>query len=206
MWSLLRRSALHRLAHAPACSNTAGEVGARKVHAHAACFSRSDAVAGPDWGSGREARLAYEREVSARRKKWRSAHTAKVAALATAKHQRLEAEAAARAERRAAQAATVVRRDTSAEDEAEAARLVRLTRTFAGASVSNTTALTPPGAHMQAEARQHRLSHWQRRQAALQVARARREEELLARSATWVQPQQLDARIAHALAHPVLLT
>ena len=198
MWALRRGGQ----AALPAWKGAAG-CGWREVHSSAAAAAGRGP--GPDWGVARDARLAYEREVSARRKEWQAAHAAKVSAQAAAKAARLEAEAGARAEKRAAKAAAVGKRDTRAEDEAAAAEQARLVRWLA-ACCCVCCATDTPLSHTQAEARQHRLSRWQRRQAALEVARGRRHEELLARSSGWVSPAQLDARIAHALAHPVSLS
>jgi hypothetical protein len=47
-----------------------------------------------------------------------------------------------------------------------------------------------------------RLGRWKRREAALSVARAQREEMLLAKSGSWVTWQTLDDRIAKALNSP----
>jgi len=50
-----------------------------------------------------------------------------------------------------------------------------------------------------------RLTRWQRRQAALAVARQRREAALLAQSSKWITRLTLDDRIAQALANPVTM-
>jgi hypothetical protein len=92
---------------------------------------RAESVTCTSWrgaatdAAARDARLAYEREVHARRVQFLGEQRAAAAVAAAARTQRMETRARANAELRAARAAEAPRRDTSVEDAAARVERVR---------------------------------------------------------------------------------